>query len=309
MIGPQNLLTRGMKLSHLQIMAAFAETGQIGRAAALLGIAQPAASRLMSEIEAMLGVPVRARAGRGVVLTEAGRTLADRAARVMQELAEAAREVGEIASGGVGRVRIGAVTAPALDIVLPALRRARLTHPGIACEVEVAASDILCAQLAAGALDFAIGRVPATVERGLFEAREIAPEPVALVVRRGHPLALSTPVRAVDLLAYDWVMPGADSPLAQAVLTRLSALGLPRPGLHLSTSSFLLTLAVLRQGDVVAPMARAVAAQFATGPDAPFVQIGPDLQISVAPYSLLTRKGARLTAAAETVLSLISAAL
>jgi len=306
---PQRLPGRGMKLSHLQIMAALAETGQIGAAAARVGIAQPAASRLLSEVEAMLGVPVRQRSGRGVILTEAGRSLADRAARVMQELAEAAREVAEIAAGGVGRVRIGAVTAPALNIVLPALRQARQLYPAIACNVVVAGSDVLCGQLASGALDLSIGRVPLTVDPAQFEAVVIASEPVAIVVRRGHPLAEAPPRDAAALMAYDWVMPGEDSPLAQAVLARLAELGLPRPVQHLSTSSFLVTMAALQQADAVAPMSKAVADQFARGPAAPFVQVALDLSISVAPYSLLTRKAARLTAAAETVLALIRARL
>ena len=58
------LLNRGMKLSHLRVMAAFAETGQIGVAAQAMGITQPAASRLLSEIERIVGTPVHARAGR-----------------------------------------------------------------------------------------------------------------------------------------------------------------------------------------------------------------------------------------------------
>ena len=303
------LLARGLKLSHLQMMAAFAETGQIGAAAASLGIAQPAASRLLSEVEAILGLPVRARAGRGVVLTEAGRVLAERAVRVLQEMAEAGREVAEIAAGGVGRVRIGAVTAPALDIVLPALRTARLSHPKIESEVVVAASDILCDQLASGRLDFVIGRVPAGVDAGLFDGRVIAPEPVALVVRKGHHLAERPPSDPVELLGYDWVLPGEESPLTQAVLARLAELGLPRPSQRLSTASFLLTLALLHQSNVVAPLAQAVADQFAWGPDAPLVQVPVDLGLEVAPYSLLIRKGARLTAAAETVLGIVGLSL
>jgi len=302
----QGLLSRGMKLSHLQIMAAFAETGQIGAAAERLGIAQPAASRLLSEVEDILGLPVRARAGRGVVLTEAGRTLADRAARVMLELAEAGREVAEIAAGGVGKVRIGAVTAPALDVLLPALRTARLSHPRIESEVVVAASDILCAQLAAGRLDFVIGRVPVGVDAAAFDGVEIAPEPVALVVRKGHHLADHPPRDAMALMAYDWVMPGEESPLTQTVLARLAALGLPRPSQRLSTASFLLTMALLQQSNVVAPLAKAVAQQFAAGPDAALAQVDIDLGLSVTPYSLLTRKGARLTAAAETVLEIVA---
>lgn len=300
-----NLLARGMKLSHLQMMATFAETGQIGRAAERLGIAQPAASRLLSEVEAILGLPVRARAGRGVVLTEAGRTLAERAVRVLQELAEAGREVAEIAAGGVGRVRIGAVTAPALDMVLPALRTARLSHPRIEAEVVVAASDILCGQLAAGRLDFVIGRVPEGIDPGQFDGTEIAPEPVALVVRKGHHLADHPLQNPRDLMDWDWVLPGEESPLTRAVLARLAALGLPRPAQRLSTPSFLLTLALLQQSNVVAPLSQAVADHFAQGPDAPLVQVRHDLGITVSPYSLLTRKGARLTAAAETVLGIV----
>ena len=305
----QGLLGRGLKLSHLQMMVAFAETGQIGVAAGRLGITQPAASRLLSEVEVILATPVRARFGRGVVLTEAGRVLAGRAARVMLELQEAAREVAEVTGGGVGRVRIGAVTAPALDIVLPALRTARLSHPKILSEVVVASSDILCDQLAAGRLDFAIGRVPAGVDADLFVAEVIAAEPVALVVRRGHRLADAGPAQVADLLDFDWVMPGADSPLTLAVLARLAELGLPRPTQRLSTASFLLTLALLQQSNVVAPLAQAVADQFATGPDAAFVQLRVDLAITVAPFSLLTRKGLRLPAAAETILRLVRLAM
>lgn len=302
------LVSRGLKLSHLQVMAAFADTGQIGLAAARLGIAQPAASRLMSEVEAILGLPVRERSGRGVMLTEAGRILADRAQRVMRELAEAAREVGETVAGGAGRVRIGAVTAPALDIVLPALARLRQSHPGILCDVVVAGSDVLCAQLAEGALDLALGRLPPGADPAQFQAQEIAAEPLALIVRRGHPLAGGGAVEPERLMAQDWVMPGEDSPLTRAVLARLAALGLPRPRQSLSTASFLLTLAVLQQSDAVAPLALAVADAFAA-PGMPFQRLPIDLGLSVAPYSLLVRSGARPTAAAETVLAAIRVSL
>lgn len=309
MNGLKDLPARGIKLSHLQMIDAFAETGQIGAAAGRLGISQPAASRLLSEIEAILGVPVRARAGRGAVLTEAGQALAGRAGRVLHELHEAAREVAEVTGGGVGQARIGAVTAPALDLVLPALRTARLSHPKISAEVVVASSDILCDQLLAGRLDFVIGRVPTGVDAGQFDGTVIAPEPVALVVRKGHRLAEAPPQRLAEVLEFDWVMPGEDSPLAGAVLRRLAELGLPRPSQRLSTASFLLTLALLRQSNVVAPLAQAVADQFAAGPGAPLVQVRADFGITVSPYSLLTRKGARLSAAAETVLSLIRLAI
>jgi hypothetical protein len=55
-----------LKLSHLRLLAAMADTGQIGRAAERVGITQPGASRLMVEIGRVVGQPVHARQGRGV---------------------------------------------------------------------------------------------------------------------------------------------------------------------------------------------------------------------------------------------------
>jgi DNA-binding transcriptional LysR family regulator len=302
---PDALIQRGLKFSHLRMMAALAQSAQIGLAAETLGIAQPAASRLLAEVERIVGAPVHMRIGRGIALTPAGAVLARRAQRLLIELQDTGREMSELAQGQIGQVAIGAVTAPALNLVLPALRSARLSSPGISAEVTVAPSDILCTQLLAGKLDFVIARIPAELDAAQFEGRVIAPEPVLLVVRRDHRLASAASVSAAELLNYDWVMPGSSSPLGRAVLARLERLGLPMPPRRLSTASFLLTLALLKQSNSVAPLAEAVARQFAEGPDAPFAIVNIDLGIEVAPYSLLMRAGATLTPAAATLVNLM----
>lgn len=302
------LSRRGLKLSHLRLLAALSETGQIGLAAARLGTTQPAASRLLAEVERIAGQPVHARTGRGIQLTAAGEALARRARRIRIEVHEAERELAQIRAGGSGHVRIGAVTAPALDLVLPALRTARLTLPGVTAEVTVAPSGPLCTQLLAGELDLVLGRLPQGMERGLFDFLRIGEEPVALVVRRDHALIGQSAPRPRDLLAFDWVLPGGDSPLTQAVRDRLAALGLPDPPQRLSTASFLLTLALVMQTNAIAPMARAVADRFATAADAPYRTVPIDLGLTVPAYGLVTRAGARLTPAAQEMLRLILAA-
>ena len=59
----------------------------------------------------------------------------------------------------------------------------------------------------------------------------------------------------------------------------------------------------------IAPLAQAVADQFASGPDAAFAIIQTDLAISVAPYGLLTRRGVFLPPAAQAILGLITQSL
>lgn len=297
-------LRRGLKLAHLRIVAALAETGQIGSAAATLGITQPAASRLLAEVERITGQAVHLRAGRGVSLTPEGAALARRAARVMTEIKLAARELTEIADGAQGHVTLGAVTGPALDRVLPALRTARLALPQVTVEVEVGTSDILAEQLLSGRLDFALARLPA-VGGDLFDMVPIGPEPVSLVVRRGHRLAGVAELLPTALMEFDWVLPGPGAILRQTVLARLAQLGLPQPPGRLATSSFLLTLAMLQQSNAIAPLATAVAGRFARETDAAYAVLDVDLGITVAPYGLLTRAGGRPTPVAERLRAMI----
>ena len=301
------LAQRGLKLVHLRLLAALGETRQIGLAAGKVGVSQPAASRLLAEVEQIVGGPVHLRTGRGIALTAVGDALAIRAQRVQMELRDAARDMAEIAAGGSGHVRIGAVTGPALDRVLPALRAVRLAQPQVTVEVIVATSDILCQQLLSGRIDFAIGRMAEGQERQLLHNLPIAAEPVSLIVRRGHPLDRDKPFAPMDLLTYDWIMPGPESILCRAVLARLSELRMQHPPQSLSTASFLLTLALLQQSNAIAPLARAVCNTFASGPDAAYIQLPIDLGIEVPPFGLLTRRNMVLTPVAQRLADLILA--
>lgn len=322
-------LRRGLSLRHLRIVAGLAETGQIGSAAEVMSITQPAASRLLAEAERITGHKIHIRAGRGVDLTPQGKALALRAARILTELDDVSRDMDEIETGATGHVRLGAVTGPALDRVLPALQSAWQDLPGMTTEVEVGASDALGNMLLAGRLDFALARLPLHLEASRFAWQPMAEEPVSLVVRRGHPLLAARtpltdhpdqrksphkpnpPLTAEALMGYDWLLPGPGAILRTTVLTRLTALGLPHPKARLATSSFLLTLTLLRQSDAIAPMASAVADSFAgpaasdTPANSPYVELPIDLGFRVEPYGLLTRAGSTMTPVGARLAALI----
>ncbi|MBP1804981.1 LysR family transcriptional regulator [Rubellimicrobium aerolatum] len=309
--GNSRFLRRGLKIVHLRLAAALGETGAIGIAAARVGISQPAASRLLAEMEEIAGRPIHLRSGRGIQLTPEGAALARRAARALAEIGAAEREVADLGRGLSGHVRLGAVTGPALDRVLPALRAARVALPLVTTEVVVAPSDPLCDLLLSGGVDFALARLAGGRDPSLFDLQPLEDEPVSLLVRPGHALARAGAIAPADLLAYDWVLPEPGTLLHRTVLERLAALGLPPPPGRLSTSSFLLTLAMLRESNAIAPLAAAVARRFAAGPEAGpeagLVVLPIDLGIVVPTYSLVTLRGARLTPAAERLRDLIQA--
>jgi DNA-binding transcriptional LysR family regulator len=296
---------RQLKPAQLRLLAELHLSGALGLAAARVGIAQPAASRLMADMEDMLGAALHERQGRGLRLTPVGQALAARAARIQIELADAAREMSDAATGRAGVVRVGAVTGPALSLVLPALTVLQRSHPAYRAEVTVATSVNLCDMLLNGDLDFALAR-PGPQDTRL-EAQVIAPEPLSLVVRRGHPLLVLPKLSMADLLRYDWVMGDDETLLTQTVMARLAALRLPSPIRRISTSSFLFTLALLNQTDAVAPLATPVVDSFAGNPSVPFVALPIDLGLNVVAFSVVKRVGAQLTPAAQRLVDAILA--
>lgn len=298
---------RRLKPVHLRLLAELDDTGALGIAATRLGIAQPAASRLLAETEETLGLALHERQGRGLRLTHVGVALARRAARIEIELADAARDLAEAASGRAGVVRVGSVTGPALNMVMPTLIALQRSLPEFRAEVTVATSVNLCDMLRDGRLDFALARLgPGETQ---LEARLIAGEPLSLVVRRGHPLLARPEITVDDLLRHDWVMGDDETLLTQTVISRLAELGLPVPQRRISTSSFLFTLALLNQTDAIAPLATAVIDSFAGNPSVPFVSLPINLGLSVAPFSLVTRTGAQMTASSQRLIDGILSAV
>jgi DNA-binding transcriptional LysR family regulator len=300
------LQLRRLKPVQLRLLAELDHTGALGLAAARIGVAQPAASRLLTEMEAALGLSLHERQGRGLKLTQVGQALARRAARIEIELSDAAREIVEAATGRAGVVRVGAVTGPALSLVMPTLIALQREFPDFRAEVTVATSITLSDLLREGRLDFALSRL--TPGETQLEARVLAVEPLSLVVRRGHPLLVLPILSLDDLLAYDWVMGDDETLLTQTVVARLKELGLPVPQRRISTSSFLFTLALLNQTDAIAPLATPVVDSFAGNPSVPFVSLPVDLGLSVAPFSLVTRAGAQMTPSAQRLIDAILAA-
>ena len=300
-----DLLRRGMKISHLRLLAELSRQSRLTDAAATLGITQPAASRLMAEIEHVADAEIYVRSGRGIELTEVGRNLGDRCVRVLQELTDAAVDIEHHVSGQRGHVHIGSVTGPAVEYVLPAIRHIRLSYPEISVSVEIGPSRVLAPMLEEGRLDFSLSRVPLDADPDLFDEQPLRREPACMVARLDHPLTRHpVPVPARALLGFDWVFPPVGAPIRTTAESALRDMGLQLPTKILTTSSFLFTLATIQRSNAIGPVARSVADSFALLPDGSpgsLAMLQTDLPLSVETYSFLTRKGQVQTAAARIV--------
>jgi DNA-binding transcriptional LysR family regulator len=294
-------IARRLKLAHLRLTLELANSGQISAAARALNISQPAASRMLAEMERMLGAPVCLRGPKGVVLSETGLALAERARRILTELAEAGRDVVEISAGKAGTVYLGVVTAPAIDLVVPALQHLKAEHPTIEAHVEVGTSDVLVRMLLEGQLDFVIGRVPGYMELSAFDLRPVQTEVVRLLVRSDHPLAGRSKVPLSALIDDDWVMQPSGTPLRRAMEYAFATSNLPMPRVSLNSTSFLLLLSMIWRSNAIAPVSAEVARLIAGDQGLSHAVTTLDLaeRIEISPYAMITRADRHLSPTAK----------
>ncbi|NEJ01611.1 LysR family transcriptional regulator [Rhizobium ruizarguesonis] len=305
--GDDGLLRAGLKLNHLRMIVAIEDSGQISAAAEVLNISQPAASRMLSEMESITKTSLYERVARGVVLTTFGAALARRARKILLELREASREIGELKSGKGGSVFIGAVTAPAMSLVVPAINKVRKAYPGIEINIQVETSNVLARELLAARHDFIIGRIPDDLNPRLFEVTEIGIERACLIVRSRHPLMKQKSSSLSDVRDYDWVFQPPGTLLRRTIEDVFLSRGVALPENIVNTSSLLLTCAIICETDAIAPVAVDVAQYLASqGSNASDVRMLPiDFDINVKPYSMITARERALPPSARLLYDII----
>jgi LysR family hydrogen peroxide-inducible transcriptional activator len=151
---------KGLTLRQLHYFDAVARIGHFGRAAEACAVTQPALSMQIQQLEALLGVPLFERGSKRIVLTEDGRAIADKAARLLmdaQDLVDHARHRNKVLSGKLGFGVIPTIAPYLLPALLPKLNDA---FPGLELHVRETQTSVLLAELIDGKLDIVFLALP-----------------------------------------------------------------------------------------------------------------------------------------------------
>ncbi len=141
------------ELRHLVYFREVARKLHFRKAAETLGVAQPALSRQVAQLEASLGVRLLNRSSRRVELTAAGSALLERVEPVLAALLRVPADMKAVAEGRVGRLRVS-FTGLAMATVLPdILRGFHRQFPGIRLELNESPTSLQLAALKQGEID------------------------------------------------------------------------------------------------------------------------------------------------------------
>ncbi len=199
-----------LELRHLRIVCAIAEAGSVTKAAAALGLAQPALTTQLKRIERILGGPLFVRDRRGVQPTPLGDLVLTRARVLIGAMTGLHAQAGALVTApDQGRYRIGATNGP---IVAGLVQRLTDGHPQGRVSVHTTWSENeIGAMVADGRLDYALigDCANAPPGRGL-SWRTIAVDAVWVLLHEGHPLAGRPEVELAELAGEQWVTAPGD---------------------------------------------------------------------------------------------------
>ena len=189
-------------LRHVRHLLAVASHSTVQAAADALHLTQPALTKSLARFEEELGADLFDRRGRRLVLTELGERLVERGDDVLRHVRELEEEVALWKGLGTGEVAIGVDPESELGLLPEVLEAFVPAHLGVQVTVRSGHTDTLLPALLRGDLHFLVADAERALERDDLEIQALAADPIAVAVRRGHPLVRKRVPAPADVAPY-----------------------------------------------------------------------------------------------------------
>ena len=246
----------------MEVLVAIADTGSIHKAAGRLGVAQPAVSRVLAEMERSVGTRLFDRAASGSQPTPRCEAMLAQARFLLRGLSR----IDQIARGQPAAVRLGCIPR-AMHTLMPFIVNAmpRTADGTSALDLQVLedSSTVLLNAIRGAGLDFAVmrhlsgaaGIGPHLAVDRLYDERPL------VIARAGHKLARRRQIALSALLGQRWVLPSVETTTRTLLDQFYREQGLAPIRPVLQTRSFESILALVSGTDLLSMIPESIARQ------------------------------------------------
>ncbi len=249
-----------LKLRQLSLLVTVGQLGNIQAAAQAENISQPAATRMIKELEADFDTRLFTRTNRGVIATEQGAALIRHAQLIFAQLSNATQEMEDITEGSAGRITVGTLLAGAAQLVPLAIQRVLAERANVTIRVVEGTNDALMPRVQTGEVDLVVGRLPHHRHRKGLVQVPLIHEDVVLVVGPDHPLAGRAGLSFDDLRPFGWILPPPETTLRRQIDEVFVEAAQYEPPKVVESVNYLSNRALLSSGALIGLVPRTVAA-------------------------------------------------
>ncbi len=209
---------------RLHIFHTVARMGSFTKAAAELGISQPAVSIQVRELESNLGVTLLVRIRSGVSLTDTGEVVYQYTRRIFSLADEMTHSIQNITGLKSGRLTIGSSSTPGEYILPLAIGVFRQRHPQIEITLSISNTEEVIEQILNRDTDLGMVGSPISLE-GLKSFPYVTDEVIPVVSAR-HALTEKGDVRLDDIAKEPFIMRESGSATRHAAESYIAHLGM-----------------------------------------------------------------------------------
>ncbi len=246
---------RNVTAVQLEALVAVVEEGGFSQAARAGGLSRSAIHAAARQLERAVGTPLFESTSHGVQPTREAKRLARTVRLAAAELAQARAEVAAAAGFDRGSTVIGAMPLARSVIVPAAVLRFAAARPGHAISVLDGPYESMLDALRRGVADVLVGALRDDSPTDVLQ-EHLFDDPLAIVVRAGHPLAELTGAggRAPSLVAlsrFPWIAARPGSPLRRHFDRLLAAISHETPAAAIECNSLAAARGLLLASDRV----------------------------------------------------------
>ena len=235
-----------LRFRHLQFLDILGKTRNLRLTAEQMHMTQPAATKILMEVEDMLEARLFDRLPRGMRPNELGLFTLRYAQSALDGHRKFVDEFSTLKQGGHGHLSIGAISGSAAHLLIAAVDELQRLRPLLALKVLEQSSDQLIVWLAERKIDVMIGRFTAESQRDQFQYERLAPE--GLQVTAGlHPPLRGAPAPSLSELSnWPWILYPTSTALRKVSDDIFKSTGLSLVSGVVETPSFLFALELMQ---------------------------------------------------------------
>jgi DNA-binding transcriptional LysR family regulator len=244
------LVDQRLKLQHLKVVMAVAEWGSMAKAAKRLTISQPVVSKVIADLEGVLGVQLFDRSPQGVEPTPYGYALLKRSIAIFDDLRTSVEEIKFLADPTSGELRIGSTEPLLAGFGAAVMERLWREHPRINFRVvDANSATLLARELPDRRVELAIVPLAGSFASEELEATILFRDNLRVVVGTKSRWALRRRVTLADLTDEPWCV--ASSAIGSLIAEAFRASGLRLPRIALTATTAHLLFRILESGRFV----------------------------------------------------------
>jgi DNA-binding transcriptional LysR family regulator len=279
-----------LRFRHLQFLDILGRVRNLRITAEQMHITQPAATKILADIEAIFGARLFERLPRDMRPSDLGLFVLRYARAMMVEGSRFVSEFEALKSGGHGHLTVGAISGSAAQLMTAAIQEIHQLRPLLVVKVLEQSSDQLIVWLEEKKLDIMIGRFTETRHQSLYDYEMLAGETVWVVSSPDHPLLAEPDGHTLDeLVDWPWILYPPGTALRQLFEEAFASAGLIVPAGTVETPSFFSTFELLQATRMLSLQPQAIVEKYVN--KGVLGRIPVPMQDTMPNYGLITRKG------------------